>query len=235
MSNNGSINQEEYLKQYNPDKYEKLSVTVDVLIFSIIDNKICVRLVKRERPPFENMLSIPGTFVKPTESLDDAVKRVLREKAGFDDIYCEQLFTWGDVNRDPRMRIISVSYISFLSEESLALIKTKQEINAEFYEVDPYIGDIKEKLAFDHNRILESARQRMAAQAENMDIAFEFMPQRFTLPRFQKITEILLGRELYKANFRKKVQDKVVETGEYTSGDAYRPSMLYTRCPDGEK
>ena len=114
MSNNGNINQEEYLKQYNPDKYEKLSVTVDVLIFSIIDNKICVRLVKRERPPFENMLSIPGTFVKPTESLDDAVKRVLREKAGFDDIYCEQLFTWGDVNRDPRMRIISVSYISFL-------------------------------------------------------------------------------------------------------------------------
>ena len=221
---------EEYLKQYNPNKYEKLSVTVDVLIFCIIKDRLCVRLVKRTRPPFEDMLSLPGTFVSPSESLEEAVKRVLKDKAGFDDLYCEQLYTWGAVDRDPRMRIISISYISFLAEENLRLIMTDDEIESEFYEVEALI---KEKpdypLAFDHVEILRSARERLSRQAENENIAFEFLPQCFTLPRLQKITEILLGRKLYKANFRKKIQDKVTETGEYTSGDAYRPSMLYIR------
>lgn len=221
------MNNDEYLKNYKPEKYDKLSLTVDALIFSIINDKLCIRLVKRNKPPFEGLLSLPGTFVKINESLEDAVKRVLKEKAGFSDIYFEQLYTWGDVNRDPRMRIVSVSYISLLSEEALSNVIKKEETDESFLDVD-YILDNPQLLAFDHYKIIESARKRLAILAEEYNISFEFLPKEFTLPRLQKITEILLGHNLYKANFRKKIQDKVISTNTYTSGDAFRPSMLYT-------
>ena len=221
------MNNDEYLKNYKPEKYDKLSLTVDALIFSIINDKLCIRLVKRNKPPFKGLLSLPGTFVKINESLEDAVKRVLDEKAGFSDIYFEQLHTYGDVDRDPRMRIVSVSYISLLSEESLLQVMTKEEIKENFVDMD-YILNNPSLLAFDHHKIVQNARNQLAQKAEDYNISFEFLPEEFTLPRLQKITEILLGHNLYKANFRKKVQDKVIATNTYTSGDAFRPSMLYT-------
>lgn len=219
---------EEYLKNYNANKYEKLSVTVDILIFTISDNKLKVRLVKRDKPPFDKMLSIPGTFVKPDESLDEAVKRVLKDKAGFENIYFEQLYSFGEVDRDPRMRIISISYISILSEKKLLEVMDKDTIDKEFYSVDEMLEE-KMELAFDHKKIIEYAKKRLADDVEKTDIAFEFVPEKFTLPFLQKVHEILLGHSIYKANFRKKVSVKVEETEEYTSGDAFRPSKYYIR------
>lgn len=222
------MNTEEYLKSYNPNKYDRLSVTVDGLIFTIIDNKLKVCLVERVKPPFEGMLAIPGTFVKVDESLEQACKRVLKDKAGFEDIYFDQMHSWGDVNRDPRMRIISISYLSILSEEKLLKVKTREEIAAEFYDVEDILSDVI-SLAFDHKQIIAYAREKMAKDVEDTDIAFEFVSEKFTLPALQKVHEILLGHSLYKANFRKKIADRVVETAEKTSGEAYRPSVLYIK------
>jgi len=222
------MNNEEYLKTYDPNKYDKLSLTVDGLIFSIIDDKLKICLVKRKRPPFEGLLAIPGTFVKMDESLEQACKRVLKEKAGFENIYFEQFRAWGDVERDPRMRIVSISYLSILSLEKLLRVKSREEIDEEFYDVDEILKDSSE-LAFDHKAIIKYARTRLAEEAEKSDIAFEFVSEKFTLPALQKVHEILMGHSLYKANFRKKIADRVVETGEKTSGDAYRPSVLYIK------
>lgn len=221
---------EEYLKTYNPDKYDKLSLTVDGLIFTIIDGKLKICLVDRKKPPFEGMLAIPGTFVKMDESLEQACKRVLKDKAGFEDIYIDQLYAWGRVDRDPRMRIVSVSYISILSEEKLLKVRTKEEILSEFYDVDAVLSDSFE-LAFDHKEIVTYARKKLARDVEkSSDITFEFVSEKFTLPTLQKVHEILLGRSLYKANFRKKIAEYVVETDEKTSGEAYRPSILYVKA-----
>lgn len=164
------------------------------------------------------------------ESLEQACRRVLKDKAGFEDIYIEQLHAWGRVDRDPRMRIISVSYISVLSEEKLLKVKTKEEIQSEFYDVDTVLEDSFE-LAFDHKEIVTYARQKLKQDVEkSSDIAFEFVSEKFTLPMLQKVHEILLGHSLYKANFRKKIAEYVVETEEKTSGEAFRPSILYVRA-----
>lgn len=217
---------EEYLKNYNPAKYDKVSVTVDGLIFTIIDNKLKICLVKRDKPPFADMLAIPGTFVKTDESLEDAMRRVLKDKAGFSDIYFEQLYTWGEVARDPRMRIISVSYMSTLSEEKLLRVMDRETIDSQFYNVEDLL-DPKMELAFDHKNIIAFAKKRLADIVEESDISFEFVSKKFTLPALQRVHEILLGHPLYKANFRKKIAPKVIETDEQTSGDAFRPSKLY--------
>ena len=114
MAENTNLNEKQFLEQYNSDIYEKPSVAVDLLLFTIDDDTLKTALIEREEHPFKGCLSLPGVFVGIDESLDDAVRRGIKTKAGLHDIYCEQLYTWGEVNRDPRMRIISVSYLALV-------------------------------------------------------------------------------------------------------------------------
>ena len=151
------------------------------------------------------------------ESLDDAVRRGIKTKAGLHDIYFEQLYTWGEVNRDPRMRIISVSYLALVPIEKL-------ETTAQLYALDELEN---KKLAFDHKKIIDYGRERLKNKVNYSGVAFEFLPKEFTLPQLQRIYEILLDKPLYKANFRKKIEPYIEDTGEMTSGQAHRPSKLY--------
>lgn len=107
----------DFLEWYDSSIYDKPSVAVDLLIFTVVEEDLKVLLINREQPPYKGMLSLPGVFVGIGESLDDAVVRGLKEKTGLKDIYFEQLYTWGEVNRDPRMRIISVSYLALVSRK----------------------------------------------------------------------------------------------------------------------
>lgn len=218
-----------FLKNYSSDKFDKPSVAVDLLIYTLYEDELKILLVKRAESPFKDMLSLPGTFVGIEESLDDAVKRVLKAKAQIkEDIYFEQLYTWGDVNRDPRMRIISVSYMALVSAGTLENFNRDENISAMFYPVKDIIeSDIE--IAFDHKKIIEYGRERIKNKAEYMPIAFQFLEETFTLPQAQKVYEILLDKKLYKANFRKKISPLVEETEEFTSGAAHRPSRLYRR------
>ena len=136
--------EEEYLKKYDSSKFEKLSLTSDVIIFSISmqkredykklkEKKISVLLVKRKNYPFKDMWSLPGGFVKIDETIEEAAKRVLKEKTNLNNIYMEQLYTFGDVERDPRMRIISTAYMALVDKDR---IKDKLLQDAKWFDID---------------------------------------------------------------------------------------------------
>lgn len=223
--------EKEFLNSYNKNEYEKPSVAVDLLVFTVKDDRLKIVLVRRNEHPFKDMLSLPGVFVGINETLDEAAARGAREEAGLADIYFEQLYTWGDIDRDPRMRIISVSYLSLTPAEKLTLSAGSRTSSAELYDVEALLAS-DEELAFDHRKIIEYGRERIRNKTEYSRIAFEFLPKEFTLPQLQRVYEILLGKPLYKANFRRRVAPLIEETERMTSGDAHRPSRIYREKPE---
>mgnify|MGYP002763102555 FL=1 len=218
--------EKEFLNSYNKNEYEKPSVAVDLLVFTVKDDRLKIVLVRRNEHPFKDMLSLPGVFVGINETLDEAAARGAREEAGLADIYFEQLYTWGDIDRDPRMRIISVSYLSLTPAEKLTLSAGSRTSSAELYDVEALLASDVE-LACDHRKIIGYGRERIRNKTEYSRIAFEFLPKEFTLPQLQRVYEILLGKPLYKANFRRRVAPLIDETERMTSGDAHRPSRIY--------
>ena len=206
--------------------YISSSVTVDLLVFTIKDDRLKIVLVKRAEQPFKNMLALPGVFVKMDESLDEAVQRGILEETGINDIFFEQLYTWGEVYRDPRMRVISISYLALAPNDRINLSVGKRTTSVELYDVDEVLSSEFE-IAFDHKKIIECGRERIKNKTEYTNIAFEFLPEEFTLPNLQKVYEILLGKPLLKANFRRKIMHMLEDTSRMTSGDAHRPSKYY--------
>lgn len=220
------ITEKEYLESYNKEEYERLSVAVDLLVFTIEDDRLKVVLIERDEHPCKNMLSLPGVFVGMDETLDEAAKRGIAEEAGLEDIYFEQLYTWGEIKRDPRMRIISVSYLSLTNSKKIHLAAGKRTVSAALYDVDELLASDTE-LAFDHKKMIEYGRERIKNKVEYTRIAFEFLEEEFTLPDLQRVHEILLNKKLYKTGFRRKVAPMVIATDKMTSGDAHRPSKYY--------
>ncbi len=221
-----SETEQEFLKNYNSADYQKPSVAVDLVLFTIRDNQLQVLLTKRQAHPFAGMFALPGVFVGMDETLDQAAQRALYQKTGLQDIYFEQLYTWGDLNRDPRMRIISVSYYALIPADQIRMPKREQSQNqdAAFFPVEQL-----PELAFDHAEIIRYGRERIRNKVNYTDIAFSLVGEEFTLPQLQKIYEILLGQELYKANFRKKIADQIVPTDKMLSGMRHRPSRIYQK------
>ena len=214
------------MKKYDPTKYEKPSVAVDLLVFTIEDEKLKLLMIERKDEPFEDMLALPGVFVRIDETLDEAAQRGIKEETGLEDIYFEQLYTFGDVDRDPRMRIISVTYMALVPLEKLVFKAGERVKSAWLVDVEDLLeGD--DEIAFDHKEIIRYARWRLKNKVEYTKIAFHLVNEEFTLPELQKVYEILLGKSLYKANFRKKIAELVEETDYMTAGDAHRPSRLY--------
>lgn len=220
------MTEQEFLKKYDHTQYDKPSVAVDPVLFTIQDGVLQVLMTRRSEHPCEGCLALPGVFVGMNETLDEAAQRALRQKTGLCDIYLEQLYTWGELSRDPRMRIISVSYYALVPSERIRLPEDDDSIR--LYPAEEIIS-MTEGVAFDHSRIVAYGRERIRSKVSWSDIAFSLVPEEFTLPQLQKVYEILLGQPLYKANFRKKIADKIVGTDKMTSGDAHRPSRFYRR------
>ncbi len=219
------MTEEEFLAQYDSSRFEKPSLAVDPVLFTILDGQLQVLLITREEHPCMGQLSLPGVFVRMNETLDEAAARALCQKTGLEDIFLEQLYTWGTLDRDPRMRIISVSYFALVPSERLAL---PEDGTARFYPVDEILT-MTGGMAFDHQQIIAYGRERIRSKVNWSDIAFALVPEEFTLPQLQRVYEILLGQPLYKANFRKKIAEKIQETDKMTSGDAHRPSRIYRK------
>ncbi|MBQ7013263.1 MAG: NUDIX hydrolase [Oscillospiraceae bacterium] len=217
------MTEEEYLAQYDAAAFERPSVAVDVVLFTILEDRLQVLLTRRDAHPFRDCPALPGVFVGVEESLEEAAMRALREKAGLQGIYLEQLYTWGDVARDPRMRILSVSYYALVPAASLA-VSGEGTWLCPVDEIEKDAG-----LAFDHARIIAYGRERIRNKVNWSDIAFSLLPEEFTLPQLQRVYEILLDQPLYKANFRKKIADKIVETEKMITGNAHRPSRIYRK------
>ncbi|MCR5214202.1 MAG: NUDIX hydrolase [Eubacterium sp.] len=216
------------MEEYDSSQYEKLSVAVDLLVFTIENDRLKLLMIKRSENPFKNTIALPGVFVGIKETLDAAAKRGIKEETGLKNIYFEQLYTFGEVKRDPRMRIISVAYMALVPIEKLDYKAGERTISAELVDVEELLASNK-KIAFDHREIIKYARWRLKNKVEYTDIAFHLVEEEFTLPRLQKVYEILLGKELYKANFRKKIAPMIEETDYITVGDAHRPSRFYRK------
>ena len=273
------------------EEFFKPSVTVDTIIFTVrdlnVDNyrklpekKFQVLLVKRAGEPYKDKWSLPGTFVGKEEKFEEAVNRCLEEKANIKDIYLEQLYSWGDPQRDPRERVISTSYMGLLdtgdiqikagrnvedvdwfniklntikekskekkdgyykAEEIEILLESKQEVLKSRVKVVKelvngniviYTQILQSDLAFDHAKILIYAIERLKNKVEYTTIAFNLMPEKFTLTKLQQVYEILLDKPLLKANFRRKIADMVIETEEYEENAGHRPSKLYKFNPN---
>ena len=202
-------------------------VTVDVVIMTIVKDELKVLLVKRVNEPFKGRWSIPGGFIRLSENLDDAALRVLKEKTNVQNIYLEQLYTFGDPLRYPNSRVITCAYFALLRAEDIELqIKNKEEVS----EVQWHSVSNLPPLAFDHKEIIEYSLKRTRERLELCPVAFQLLPKKFTLTELQKSYELILKTKLDKRNFRKKMlsQNILRELNEYTKTNSKRPAQLYS-------
>lgn len=203
---------------------QKILVTVDNVIFTIINNQLQILLIKRDIEPFKGSWAIPWWFVLDGENCEQAAHRELQEETNVKNIYLEQLYTFSDVVRDPRGRVISIAYMAMVARENLSIKPWSDAVEAKFFPIKSL-----PKLAFDHKKILNYAIQRLAWKIEYTNVAQYILPAKFTLSELQKVYEIVLGQDIDVRNFRKKI-DKlwiVKETGEKEIGVKYRPAKLY--------
>lgn len=286
-----NLSETEFIEQYKKtekDKYEKPSIATDMAIFTVATKKVTdnrkkadkelqVLLIRRGGHPYKGDWALAGGFMGIDEDVETAVQRELKEETGVDGVYAEQLYTWSAVDRDPRMRIVSVSYLALVDQEKLpplqagddaddvrwftvkdrvmeswdelvdgTMIKTDKielklisdEVTALAVIEKTTITEgantktavtISERngIAFDHAEIILYSLERLRGKVNYTNIAFNLAGEEFTLPDLQQIYEVILGRELNKVQFRRHVENMVVDTGKEIKTGAYRPSKLY--------
>ena len=212
------------LKEYDPSRYDRPSVTVDVVIFSLVDDDLQVLLVKRKFAPFAGMWAIPGGFVRIHESLEEAAARELAEETGVTDVYMEQLYTFGAPDRDPRTRVITVAYIALVPHDIVHHRPGDDAAETSWFSM----FDLP-MLAFDHQEMLEYALTRLRYKLEYTAVGFRLLPDVFTLSELQRAYETILGEKLDKRNFRRKIlaAEILQETGKKKRDGEGRPAKLY--------
>jgi len=204
--------------------YAQPSVTVDLVIFTIKDNTLQVLLIKRDVEPFKGKWALPGGFVQMHESLEDAAKRELQEETGVKDVYLEQLYTFGEPKRDPRGRVITVSYIALINSEDISLKADTDVSETQWFSIKKV-----PELSFDHKNILEYALKRIRWKFEYTSVAFSLLPKKFVISQIQKIYEIVFNKKFDKRNFVKKILSLDILREEGVNTDvSYRPPMLYS-------
>jgi len=199
-------------------------VTVDMVLFTIQNKELHVHLIRRALNPFRGLWGLPGGFLRPEEELETAAKRELYEETGVKNAFLAQLYTKGDIGRDPRGRVITVIYYSLMDSAKVELRASTDAAEVSWFSVKNL-----PKLAFDHERIIRDSAERIRNKIEYTNIAFQLLPQKFTLSELQSVYETILDRTLDKRNFRKKVNEinalkKLTET---KMQGIHRPARLY--------
>ncbi|MFN8439869.1 MAG: NUDIX domain-containing protein [Caldilineaceae bacterium] len=207
-------------------QYPRPAVTVDIILFTFHEEALKVLLIQRGHDPFAGKWALPGGFVEMDEDLSQAAMRELAEETNVTDVYLEQLFTFGEPNRDPRTRVITVAYFALLGVDQAKQLQVRASSDAG----DARWWDIyaMPELAFDHERILQYALQRLRWKLEWTALGFLLLPEQFTLTELQKVYETVLHEKLDKRNFRRKIlsADLLEESGNLSKGD-HRPAKLY--------
>lgn len=205
-------------------QYPRAALTVDCVVFGFDEAELKVLLIQRGLEPFKGKWALPGGFVRVEETLDEAARRELFEEAGLKDVFLEQLYTFGTVDRDPRERVVSVAYYALVK---LAAHETKAATDAADARWFP-VSKVP-KLAFDHAEVLATALARLKGKVRYQPIGFELLPPKFTLSELQHLYEAVLGTELDKRNFRKKVLgfELLVPLKERQMAGRHRPAQLF--------
>lgn len=205
-------------------QYPRAALTVDCVVFGFDEGELKVLLIERALEPFKGKWALPGGFVRVEETLDEAARRELAEEAGLTDVFLEQLYSFGELNRDPRERVVSVAYYALVK---LAAHDTKAATDAADARWFP-ISKVP-KLAFDHARILATALARLKGKVRYQPTGFELLPPKFTLSQLQHLYEAVLETGLDKRNFRKKVLGfgLLVPLKETRMTGRHRPAQLF--------
>ncbi len=280
LRNKDGLTEEEFLAAYRPGDYERPSNTVDMLLFTVADKvsdsirkdkekQMKVLLIKRKNHPDIHKWALPGGFVEMDEDIEAAAYRELEEETGVTDVYMEQLFTYGKVGRDKRMRVISISHMALIPQESIKPIAGDDAEDVAWFTVEKkkvsdkkhqiiirneelnlcyeYTVDITYKkngvvsvpitdihangenrgIAFDHIEMINAGIDRLRNKVEYVPVAFNLVPEKFTLNEIQKVYEVILGKKLVKQNFRKWVDKFVEELNEKQEEVGHRPATLY--------
>jgi len=201
--------------------------TIDCVIFGFHDGLLKALLTERNEYPFKDWWALPGFFVNNDEEMEDAVKRILYENAGLKDIYMEQLAAFAGLKRHPQGRILTVAYFALMQlDQSKIKVKpvTTYMRQAKWFSVNEL-----PELAFDHQQIIDLSLEKLKRKIGYTAVAFELLPEKFTLTQLQQVYEAILGRKLDKRNFRKKMLNYgfLKELPEFQKGVSYRAARLY--------
>lgn len=205
-------------------QYPRAALTVDCVVFGFDEGELKVLLIRRGLAPLKGRWALPGGFVRVEETLDAAARRELAEETGLTNVFLEQLYTFGAVDRDPRERVVSVAYYALVkSAEHRAAAATDASDAGWFPVAKP------PALAFDHAEILSTALARLRGKVRYEPIGFELLPPKFTLSQLQHLYEAVLQAELDKRNFRKRIlgMGLLVALKEQARAGAHRPAQLF--------
>jgi 8-oxo-dGTP diphosphatase len=212
--------------------FEPMGVAADLVILTVRDGSLQVLLIRRGIAPYKGRWALPGGFVRPAEDLEAAARRELAEETGLgsDRIHLEQVATYGEPGRDPRGRVISVTYLALVPDLPTP-VAGSDAASASWVGVADVLGDPK-RLAFDHHRILTDAVERARAKLEYSPLATAFCANEFTISELRGVYEAVWGQALDPRNFHRKVtktEGFVTPTGATTTRDGGRPAQLFQR------
>jgi 8-oxo-dGTP diphosphatase len=210
----------------NMEEKNKTYLAVDTVVLTIINQKLSVLLIQIAEGIYSNKWAVPGGLVNDEESLDDAAMRVLSEKTNLRNVFLEQLYTFGDPKRDSRKRSVSVAYFALIpTPEKIEVAKKEYYKDIKWYPVD----DLPD-MAFDHKKIIEVAHERLKSKLSYTNIVYSLLPKEFTLTQLQRVYEIILGENLDKRNFRKKIESLGIlkDLDKRQDEVSHRPAKLYS-------
>ena len=205
-------------------EYPRPALTTDCVIFGFDEGELKILLIERKHDPFKGSWAFPGGFVNMDETTEVGARRELLEETGMQDVFVEQLYTFSDVERDPRGRVVSVVYFALVKLSDYSIEAGDDAKNVEWFPVSN-IPD----LAFDHKMILQIALQRIKGKIKYQPIGFELLPEKFSLSELQHLYEAVLGIDLDKRNFRKKIlkMNLLLELSENQNNVSHKPAKLY--------
>jgi 8-oxo-dGTP diphosphatase len=205
-------------------QHPRPALTVHCVVFGLDDEDLKVLLVERGAEPFAGRWALPGGLVRLSETLDEAARRQLREEAGLSRVFLEQLYTFGDLDRDPRDRVVTIAYYALVNIRDHRVQAATDARRAAWFSVLA-----APTLVCDHPRIVGAALERLRGKVRYQPIGFELLPEKFTLSQLQHLYETILERPLDKRNFRRKLLALgfLEETDEVQQGVAHRAARLY--------
>lgn len=238
--------EESFLENYQPGAYARPSVTVDLVILTVVDGDLQVLLVHRAEHPFKGRWALPGGFVRVSddrkaqgEDLDAAAVRELEEETGLSHATCGRIFldqvrTFGKPGRDPRMRVISVAYYALVRPTLVPLVRAGGDVSKARWFSTAELPT--ESLAFDHRDILDCAVARARTDLDRTTLAFELVPETFTIQELRAVHEAIRGEALDPGNFRKKflrmIDDGLIEPARGKRPTASKPASVYRFARD---